>query len=221
MVAGNLINESITPLKCSDSVETALEKMSYAKFEELPVIEDEKLIGVVKEDDLFSYLGNSSPICDLDLDIAPYFVSEYQHFYEALRLADEHQCRIIPVLDSQNRYLGATTVSDVAFGLAEKLFVQSEGAIIVLSIPAINYSLSHISRLVEENDAKILSCFTESDDADSAQLIVTIKLNTKSLNHIVATLDRFEYKTIAHFGADPTSDINKDRLGYFFRMFDL
>ena len=61
-----------------------------------------------------------------------------------------------------------------------------------------DYSLAEIARLVESENASILSSFISSRP-DSSKLEVTLKLNRREIKHIVATFERFEYVVKASF----------------------
>ena len=69
----------------------------------------------------------------------------------------------------------------------------------MLSMDQRDYSMAEISRLIEENNAKILGSSVKQDDFDPSKIKLTLKLNTLALSNITATLERFDYKIIARF----------------------
>jgi DNA-binding MarR family transcriptional regulator len=92
------------------------------------------------------------------------------------------------------------------------LAFQSEGGILVIAVSVNDYSLSEISRLVESNQAKILSVIVESDPYSPQRLFVHLKINEKDLSRIVATLERFEYQVIEVHQTTNTISLDKERL---------
>ena len=71
-----------------------------------------------------------------------------------------------------------------------------------------DYSLTQISRYVEENNAKIISAHVAQDEIDPYRIRLTLKLNTDNLVRITATLERFGYVVTAQFSgtAVPNDD---------------
>ena len=55
-----------------------------------------------------------------------------------------------------------------------------------------DYTMTQIARIVEENNAKILSSYITSLP-DSTQIEVTLKINTTDLDRIIQTFNRYDY----------------------------
>ncbi|HPI80777.1 MAG TPA: cbs domain containing protein, partial [Cyclobacteriaceae bacterium] len=95
------------------------------------------------------------------------------------------------------------------------------GGILILSLNFIDYSLAEISRLVEENKAKILSSIVVEDPLDNQKIKLTIKINQLDLTRIVATLERFDYKIIGRYQEDKKDFQDKDRLDMLMRYLNI
>ena len=221
MVAADLINEMIPPLKRNDSVRKALNWMDAFRITQLPIVEDNVYKGIITEDMLYEVNNPEATIDSIEPFHADVFVSEEQHFYDVMRLATDHNLRIIAVVDLNSLFVGVITVRDTLAAFARTFASQSAGAIIVMSMNYRDYSLSHISRLIEENNTKILSSYVDSDPYDHNLIKLTLKLDKTELTSILATLERFEYRVIAKFQENPDADIQKERLDMFFRYFDI
>jgi hypothetical protein len=76
--------------------------------------------------------------------------------------------------------------------------IKEPGGILVLVMNIHDYSLTQIARLVEENNAKILSSYITSSQ-DSTEIEVTLKINTTDLDRIIQTFNRFDYVVKASF----------------------
>ena len=66
------------------------------------------------------------------------------------------------------------------------------GGVIVLEMNAYDYSLAQIARIVEDNDAKILSSNVTSIN-NSFKIEVTLKINHTDLTSIIRSFMRFDY----------------------------
>lgn len=109
------------------------------------------------------------------------------------------------VLDEQGEYQGVLKTKDVVKALSNSLSIRSSGSIIVIRVKPIDYSLSDLSRIIEYSDAKIMGFFIfEVEGSD--ELEVHIKLNTGILKHILATLERYDYKVVQYFNREDLAD---------------
>jgi hypothetical protein len=118
-------------------------------------------------------------------------------------------------------YEGVITVQDIMTSFAKTAAVQIPGGILILSIDLIDYSLAEISRLIEENNAKILSSIVVEDPMDNRKIKLTIKINQLDLTRIVATLERFEYKIIGRYQVDKKDFEDKDRIDMLMRYLNI
>ena len=95
------------------------------------------------------------------------------------------------------------------------------GGILVLAMNHQDYSLSEISRLIEENHAKILSSIVKEDPLDPMKLRLTLKINQVDLSRIVATLERFSYKVIGRYQETKPVAGERDRIDMLLRYLDI
>ncbi|WP_035756261.1 CBS domain-containing protein [Hugenholtzia roseola] len=219
--AAELINDLIPPLQGKDSIRKALGWMDGFRLTQLPVVENHLYKGMVTEDLLFEMNNPEAPISEVETEFADIFVSEHQHFFEVLKVASDHQLRIVPVLNAQKHFLGVITIRDTVAALARTYATQSKGSIFVLALDYVDYSLAHVSRLIEENNAKILSSYVDIHHNDPNKIKLTLKVNTDELTHILATLERFGYRIIAKFQETPQVELEQERLDLLFRYLDL
>jgi glycine cleavage system regulatory protein len=89
-----------------------------------------------------------------------------------------------------------------------KATVKTPGGVIVLELNVHDYSLAHIARIVEDNDAKILSSHVSSV-SDSMKLEVTLKINREDVTSIILSLMRYDYTIKASYRS---SNRNEDVL---------
>lgn len=209
MVAENLLSNTIVPLRTSDTGREALTIMNLFSVRHLPIVNDTQLLGVISEDDI---LANNvdEPIGSYDLTFNRAYVRSTDHIYEVMRLLAEQNLTIVPVIEEDGNYLGLISQDDLLKYFANTGAFVEPGSIVVLSIDKRNYSLAEISRIIESENATILSSFITSNH-DSLKLDVTLKLNTQNVQNILASLERFGYEVKASFNEDEYLDTLRER----------
>lgn len=191
MIAKNAIEESTPYLRITDSVQFAVELMEEFKQEHLPVLNGKELVGVVSEQQLLDTVGVDL-LSELSFPLIKIAVKEHTHLFDAMKAGFESRSSILPVVNSEDNYIGLISPRSLLIKLSEFNFARESGGIFVLEIPAHDYSLAEISRIVESNKASILSIATTTIEG-SDELQVTVKVNTLDLTYIIATLERYNY----------------------------
>ncbi|UII34427.1 CBS domain-containing protein [Fulvivirga ulvae] len=221
MIAEELINHMIPPLKPKDSAKKARLWMEELRCNQLPVVENEKFLGLVSEDLILEANDAEKSISDFDLIAKRCVVYGSSHFYDVIKIASDNSVQMVGVLDNQEKYIGVITVQDTITSFAQSAAIQIPGGILVLSMNQIDYSLAEISRLIEENNAKILSSSIKEDELDPSKLKLTLKVNRLDLTPIVATLERFGYKLIARFQETKVLDEEKGKIDMLLKYLDI
>lgn len=220
MTAEELINQMIPPLKTSDPAQKALDWMEKLRINQLPVVDDLNYKGIISEDLIYDHSNMEKTVADFPLLASQIFAYPSSHFYDLIKLATENGLQIIPVLDSDKHFMGVVSINETASALAKMFASQGPGGILIIALEPQDYSLSEISRLVEENDAKILSSFflTESNSTLSK---LTLKLNREDLSRIVASLERHNYNVVAQFHETEFLNVDKERLDILLRYLNI
>ena len=221
MIAEELINHMIPPLKPTDSISKGLNWMEELRVNQLPVVDNGEYIGLIGEDIIYKYNNENALIKELQLFGQDIFVAYHQHFYDVLKVADTYSVEVIPVLGEENNFLGVVTMNDTLSAFAKSTAMKEPGSIFVLWMDQRDYSLTEISRLVESNHAKILSTYIAADNQDPSKINVTIKVDKIDLSRITATFERFGYRIIAQFQPVENQEVDKERLDILFRYLDL
>ncbi len=193
MLAKNLISTVVPSVKTSDTGNKALGWMEFFKVSHLPIVNNQDFLGLISESDIYDLNCGDEPIGNHKLSLIRPYVYEYQHIWELVDIISKLKLSVIPVLTEDKKYLGVITLQDLAQHLAKITAANQLGSIIVLEMGVHDYSLSEISRIVEENDAKILSLFVSGSE-DTTQINVTLKFNTTDVAAILQSFVRFDYK---------------------------
>ncbi len=221
MVARELINHMIPPLKKNDPAKKATAWMEELRVNQLPVIENGIYCGLISEELILEDNDNSKAVAEYDLQGKSSVVNENQHFFDVLKIVSDRGVQLVAVLDDNETFLGVISIKDTVIAFAQSAAVQSPGGIIILSLKQIDYSLAEISRLIESNDAKILSSIVNNDIFDANMIKLTLKINKTDLSAIIATFERFEYKIIAKFEDSKMESSDKERLDILFKYLDM
>lgn len=221
MIAEDLINHMIPPLKASDDAHKAIVWIEEFRCNHMPVIEDNKLLGFISEEIILETNDIDRKVGDFDLIGQNCYVQLHSHFYDILKVAADNRLQLVAVLNEDQTYCGVITVQDTLTSFAQTAAVQLPGGILVLSMSLVDYSLSEISRLIEENHAKILSSIVKEDPLDPGKIRLTLKINEVDLSRIVATLERFSYKVIGRYQESKVMGPEKDRIDMLLRYLDI
>lgn len=199
MIALELINHMIPPLKLTDDGHKAVVWMEELRTNQLPVVEKGRFLGFLSEDIILEENDKTWKVSEYELYAEQCYVTEGQHFYDVIRLAAEYEVQLVAVLNEHGHFSGVVPIEDTIAAFAQSTAVQEMGAILVLSMNHRDYSMAEISRLIEGENARILSSCLTSDHSDAAKVKLTLKVNKTELSHITATLERFGYKVIGRF----------------------
>ena len=198
MIAKDLISTAVLPLKTSDTGLTAMHWFDEFKVSHLPVVGDSQLLGLISEDDIFAAASFEEPIWNYQLHLQNVSILHTRHFYEALKLFADYKLTTLPVVDEKGLYLGLITLADMVEKMAATAAVNNPGGIVVLELNVNDFSMVEISKIVEDNDAKILSFYITSP-ADSTRLELTMKLNRIDIQPVIQSFLRYDYTIKASF----------------------
>jgi len=221
MIAEELINHMIPPLKLTDDAHKAMLWMEELRCNQLPVVDKEKFLGLISEDIILEENDVDKLVNEFTLIGIDCIVTKGSHFYDIIKLASDNKVQMVGVTDSDNNYCGVITVQDTITSFAQTAAVQLPGGILVVSMNQIDYSLSEISRLIEAENAKILSSTVKEDELDASKIKLTLKINKQDLSHVAATLERFGHKIIARFQESDIKSSEKEKLDQLLRFLDI
>jgi acetoin utilization protein AcuB len=195
-----LISSTIPTLNLEDQVAQALELMSEFHVSQLPVVANEKYLGLVFEDDLMNVDENAA-LKTIDTHFSKVAVNANTHFIESVQTVNDYNLSIVPVIDKDNEFIGVIPGETLLRELGKITGASEPGGVIVLEMEQRNFSFSELSKLVETNDAQITQLNTYWD-SNSSSFLVTLKINKFEISDIVATFQRYEYQVKYYFGEE-------------------
>jgi acetoin utilization protein AcuB len=212
MIALELINYNIPFLKPTDTVESALEMMDDFRIEQMVYSDGNQYLGVFSYSHLQSINDSNTKLSDIQPDHVNTYLNQNKHIIEIVNLVKSEDIQTIAVLDDAFNYKGSILLNDLIQKYVQLLGSAENGAIILISIEKLDYSLTEIARLIESNDVKIISSYYKTIESEGgSKNILTLKLNTQDISKVVATLERFGYNILETFANDPIESIEKER----------
>ncbi|MBI5858963.1 MAG: CBS domain-containing protein [Sphingobacteriales bacterium] len=201
MLTRELLSQSVPSLRLYDKVHQALELMNENHVAHLPIVDGEKYIGLISEDDLLQAENDHWQLDELQQSFANVSVKEEEHFLKAVQLAADNGLSVVPVVNEENELIGTVVYNDLLKFSSEFMSLSEPGGLIVLEMETNQYSFNEISKLVEGSNAQITQLNT-SNDAETGLMQVTIRINKPDISDVVAAFQRHEYKVKYFFGEE-------------------
>ena len=220
MLVNELISNDMEPLRCSDAFSKAAELMAEFKVSHIPIVENDRYLGLISEEDLLELSDlECNPKSKNKPCVKPSITAD-KHCFEAMKLMGTHELTILPVVDQNEQYEGYVSLVDLAHGFSQMGSLTEPGGILILELNVNDYSLTEIARLIESNDAKVLSTYITSH-TDSMKLELTLKINRTDLSPIIQTFNRYNYKVLASYHENENEKDLKKRFDSFMNYLNI
>ncbi len=221
MLAENLISDTLPVLHPSDTGQQALNWMDLYRVSHLPVVKEKEYLGLISDKFIYDLNLAEVPVETQIMQLHTPHIHSRQHIFEVASVMYTLGITVLPVVDQEHSFLGSVTLSGISFRFAQLLSLQEPGGILILQTTLNSYSASQISRIVEENDAHILSLLVNRIDG-SDNLEITIKLDIVDLSSVIQTFTRHNYQIAAVYMDDSMlHDLYEDRMEQFFRYMNI
>jgi len=201
MLTREIQSQTLPYLHLNDKVYQALQQMNDNQVTHLPIVEGDKYIGIVSEEDLLQVDNDHATLDTLRQSFGNASVRSDEHFLKAIQIAAENGLSVVPVISADNEIAGAVAYNDLLKYASEFMSLNEPGGLIVLEMDSNRYSFNEISKLVETNDAQITQLNT-SVEPETGIMQVTIRINKPEVSDIVATFQRYEYNVKYYFGEE-------------------
>ncbi len=210
MIARELLSKRGLSLRTSLTGEEALQFMQDANIHHLPIVNNEQLLGLISEEDILGH-DPKEPIGSYKLSILRPYVEENDHLFEVLQLMAQYELSLVPVVSAGNQeFLGCVLQEDLMRYFASSFSFAEPGSLIVLEVSPRDYVLSDIARIIESENAKVLSSFITTKPEENL-LYITLKISAQDLRYIIASLERYDYHVTASYTEENFQDTLKER----------
>ena len=213
----HIMNECL-PLLPNYTVAMAAEMFAKFTYTHIPVVDDEKLLGVISEEDIESF-EDEKKISDYLYMLDHFFVRKRTVWLDVLEAFAGSNSDIMPVLDASGNYQGYYELVDLIGLFRETPFLSEQGGVVIVEKGRTDYSFSEISQIVESNNGRLLGAFISDLHDDIAQL--TIKISSSGLNEIIQTFRRYSYNVVAGNEDDAYVEELKNRSKYLDRYLNI
>ncbi len=200
--------------KALDSQETIAEVQDFfsdISFSHFPVVEDGVYLGCIAAEDSETF-DSDKKIIDYRFTLEGFYVRTTTIWLDVLEVFAKNHTNLVPVLDSNNNYVGYYEMEDVMRFFHETPFLKEPGGIIVVQKPILEYSMSQITQIVESNNGKLLGLFVSEAAVDS--VVVTLKISLGAMNEIIQTFRRYNYEILSDHQEDNYINNLKERSDY-------
>ena len=201
MLTRELLSQTLPFLHLQDKVYQVLQLMNDSNVTHLPIVDGEKFIGLISEEDLLQAENDRAPLTELQQSFSDISVKGDEHFLKAVQLAAESGVSVVPVVSEENDLVGTLAYNELLKFSSTFMSLSEPGGLIVLEMESNQYSFGEISKIVETNDAQITQLNT-SNDAETGLMQVTLRVNKPEVSDIVATFQRYEYNVKYFFGEE-------------------
>ncbi len=205
------INNDFKPFSPSDSVGEIQDFFADCSYSHFPLLENGIYLGCISSVDSETFESDKN-IHDYRYSFEGFFVRDTMIWLDVLEVFARNNANIVPILDSNNKYVGYYEITDIIKFLNETPFLKETGGIIVVEKPTADYSMSQITQIVESNNGKLLGVFVSEANAEKVQ--VTVKTTLGSVNEIIQTFRRYNYEIVSEHNEDNYLNNLKERSEY-------
>ena len=220
MKAIELIQNDIPPVRINETIEKALNWMDEFKLNHIPVVNETEYVGLLSDDMVYDYNHLKDPISNINFLGKQQSVLENAHFFQVMSLISSYKLSVIPVCDEQRNYKGSISTKKLINVFSKQSGFNSSGAVITLLVNDFDYQLSQIAQIIESNDAKILSLYSENIESNN-QLKLTIKISDGKLGAVLQTFSRYDYTVQDVFSDDEINNQSKQRYDHLMKYLNV
>lgn len=196
MIVENFINNTLPLLQETDSIQSALRLMKEHRLEHFCAIINGH-VGIISLKNI-SVLPKEATLLQASTYHRRISVTSTNHIWEALRTLNQYDTCILPILNSNKRYIGTISIWDISQHLYEIFPIDNGGAILQMTMPYQNYSLSELSQIIEGTNTKItmLNVFPLKN---SNHIDLVFCIDKKDATESIQALERHGYMVDSWF----------------------
>jgi len=206
MIVKDFMSDKLITLKVSDDIKKAFELMKINKIRHIPVLDGEKLVGIVTNADLRQVLV---PLETDKTKEASLFTSKFSTVYQimtkdpitvspqtdiekAAMLLQKNKIGGLPVVE-KDRLVGMITETDIFGVFIEMMGVIKYSSRVDVVLGEDPEAFQHVSRLIKENGADIISVGMSSFN-DKGKRVYYFRLDTDDIDSIAKSIEDNGYE---------------------------
>ena len=206
MIVKDIISDKLITLKAGDDIKKAFELMKTNKIRHIPVLDGEKLVGIVTNTDLRqvlvpSELNNTKEVSlftskfftvDQIMTKDPITVTPQTDIEKAAMLLQRNKIGGLPVVEN-GRLVGMITETDIFGVFIEIMGVIKYSSRVDVVLGEDPEAFQHVSKLIKENGADIISVGMSSSK-EKGKRVYYFRLDTDDIDHIAESIEENGYK---------------------------
>lgn len=220
MLTSSLIDHNIPRLRPEDFVSKALQLISDFKLTHLPVVSDSKFLGLISEEDLRDAEDSGGTVEFLSKSFQTASVRADVHFLNAVSISIHNDSNVVAVVKDDDHFEGVISSRLLLKALGNFTGASETGGIVVLQMERSQFSISEISRMVEENDCTILHMNTTAEPG-TGMLSVTLHLSKSEINAVISSFERYDYNVAYYLGRGDEADEIRSNYKHLMNYLDL
>ena len=205
------INNDFKAIDSSDSVESVMNFFEESHFSHFPVIENGVYIGCISSEEVENFESNKK-ISDYRYALKGFYGRTTMFWIAVLEVFSRNNTTLIPVLDTENKYVGYYEITEVIQNFYETPFIKEQGGVIIVEKSILDFTMSQVVQIVESNQGSVLGMYVSNTTPDKVQ--VTVKIALGGMNEILQSFRRYEYDIVSEHKEDVFLNDLKDRSAY-------
>jgi len=218
MIALNFIDKQLNAFSVKETAGNATDYLEQSGLTEAIVLDDKHFIGMISKEDLLE-CGKTKTLGEISCQIHD-SVGPQSHFFEIWTRIVENHLSCIAVVNDHDEFIGIISKQSLIQFYGQCFAMSEPGCILVLSQRRMDYSLSKIARIIEEQDCNVLGTFV-SEASDSGSLFITLKLNCQDAQGIVNSLQRYGIEVVELFSEERFNDPLQERFNMLMSYLNL
>ncbi len=188
----NIIRKDFTPLRLENTGQNILDAMQNLKVSEIPIVSSKnRFLGLIKEVNIHNMQSLDDTIYELKEKLENTSLFADYNLFQSIHILNKYPFSLIPIISKEKDYMGYIKPIDII----NEIGYISEDNTISVSIVVDNkdYNLYELSRLIQENDGKIISFFSKIKQKKIHLNIIISCVNSRM---ILQMLRRYDYDII-------------------------
>lgn len=192
-----------------NEVKAFFNETSYSHF---PIVKENHLIGLISETDIEGIDEDEKEIGYFQYLFNLFLTHETDNILEIITTFASNETNLIPVIDTENNYIGYFDLIDILHVYNETPFLNNNGTVVVLEKEVRGFSFSEICQIIETSGGKIQGLFISENNATTVK--ITVKFDSQDVNEILQSFRRYEYAVISNHEEDFYLEDLKERSKY-------
>ncbi len=213
------INNDYIPLTLNDTISTVKKAFKDLPFTHFPIINEEKFIGMLAQTDIMHVPKDEKKLGEIPHFFQNYYAKSETNCLDLLSLFAKNDTDILPIVDSQNNYLGYFELDDIIRLFYKTPFLAPKATTLIIEKSTQHFTMSEIAQIIETNRIVLLGMYISDIKEFITQ--ITLRIETENINEVIQSLRRYDYIVLSQNENDLLIEQLKERSLYLQKFYDL